>query len=138
MMFTAEKPYFIEEKQNIMADPKTKRMRPVVLQENITSGDAINGLSDYDPANQDFRQDLIQAARLDMEAKQAKETVDYGVYQASRDAAVAAEWKYNDMIRGGRTQVKAQYGENSDELQKVGLKKKSEYKSRTRKPKPTT
>ncbi len=110
----------------------------MVLRDNIESSDAIDGLADYNPSNKEFSQSNIQAARADMLAKQAKETQDYGIWQASRDGAVAAEWKHNDMIRGGRTQVKAQYGENSDELQKVGLKKKSEYKSKSSKPKPTS
>ncbi len=117
-----------------MADSKTKRLRPGLLQANIESGDAIDGIGDYKPANDDFTKAKLAAMRADMVAKQAKETVDYGTYQASRDAAVAAEWAYNDAIRGGRVQVKAQYGENSDQLQAVGLKKKSEYKSPKRKP----
>jgi len=36
-----------------------------------------------------------------------------------------------------RIQVKAQYGENSNEIQTVGHKKKSEYKSPGKKKKPT-
>ena len=118
-----------------MADSKTKRLRPGLLQANIESGDAIDGLSDYKPANEDFTKAKLDAARANMLAKQKQETQDFGVFQASRDAACAAEWAYNDAVRGGRVQVKAQYGENSDELQKVGLKKKSEYKSPKRKSK---
>ena len=118
-----------------MADSKTRRLPPSVLAANIESGDAIDGLGDYKPANEDYSKALLDAARADMLAKQKQETQDFGTWQASRDEACAAEWKYNDMIRGGRTQVKAQYGENSNELQKVGLKKKSEYKAKTRKPK---
>lgn len=118
-----------------MADSKTKRLKPSILVANIESGDAIGGLGDYKPANNAYAKTLLDAARADMLAKQKQETQDYGAWQSGRDAATAAEWAYNDMIRGARIQVKAQYGESSDELQKVGLKKKSEYKSKTRKPK---
>lgn len=121
-----------------MADSKTRRLSPVVLRESIESGDAIAALGDYKPANDDYTQAKIAAARAEMTARQAQETVDFGTYQASRDRATAAEWEYNDLIRGARTQVKAQYGENSDQLQSVGLKKKSEYKAKARKPKPTS
>ncbi len=119
-----------------MADPKTKRLTPKKLIENNKAGDALDVLTDYKPANNDFAKLEVQSARSDMNAKQTKEHNDYAAWLTSRDEATAAEWKYNDMIRGARTQVKAQYGENSNELQTMGLKKKSEYKSPTRTPKP--
>lgn len=121
-----------------MADPKTKRLKPSALKENIESNDAIDGFEDYDPSNKDFTKKKINASRANMVERQAKETQSYGIYLADRDVSVAAEHEHNDMIRGERTQVKAQYGENSDQVQAVGLKKKSEYKSKTRKPKPPT
>ena len=48
-------------------------------------------------------------------------------------AMVAAEWARHNLVLGMRTQVKAQFGDDSNELQSVGLKKKSEYKKKTSK-----
>ena len=45
----------------------------------------------------------------------------------------AAEWEFHDVIFGAKTQVKAQFGDSSNEIQALGLKKKSEYKSPTKK-----
>ncbi|CAN5727192.1 hypothetical protein BH20ACI4_BH20ACI4_01000 [soil metagenome] len=59
----------------------------------------------------------------------SSEAQDYAKYQASRDVKVADEWEFHDFVRNMRTQVKAQFGEDSDEVQSVGLKKKSEYKN---------
>ena len=39
-------------------------------------------------------------------------------------------------MTGAKIQVKAQFGDSSNELQAMGLKKKSEYKKATKKPTP--
>jgi hypothetical protein len=54
--------------------------------------------------------------------------------EAARDAAVGAERKFHDAIVVARRHVKTQYGENSDQVQAVGLKKRIDYKSPTRRP----
>lgn len=51
----------------------------------------------------------------------------------ARDKAVAAEWKYHNNIVRMRDAVGGQFGRNSNEVQMVGRKKSSEYKSRARK-----
>ena len=53
--------------------------------------------------------------------------------EAARDDEVAAQWAFHDFIIGARTQVKAQCGDSSNQVQSVGLKKKSEYKSPAKK-----
>jgi len=119
-----------------MADKKTKRLRPKDLQEDVDALAALDSFADYNPSNPAYTKangDAIKAATL---AKQEKEVQDYGVWQASRDSAVASEWERHDFVIGARAQVKAQYGENSDQLQAIGLKKKSEYKKPSKKPKP--
>jgi hypothetical protein len=52
-------------------------------------------------------------------------------FKAARDATVAAEWAAHNVMIGVKEQVKAQYGSASDEVQALGLKKKTEYKRRT-------
>ena len=46
---------------------------------------------------------------------------------------IAAQWAFHDFIFGAKTQVNAQFGDSSNEIQVLGLKKKSEYKSPTKK-----
>ena len=53
----------------------------------------------------------------------------------ARDAAAAAEWELHNAMLGVKEQVIAQFGKNSDQLQALGLKKKTEYKAPTRKAK---
>jgi hypothetical protein len=47
-----------------------------------------------------------------------------------RDNKVAAEWAFHNKTLGGKVQVKAQFGPNSNQLQSLKLKKQTEYKSR--------
>jgi hypothetical protein len=54
------------------------------------------------------------------------------VAAAARDALVALQWNFHDLILGVKSQVKALYGPDSDEVAALGLKKKSERKARPR------
>ncbi|HLL77504.1 MAG TPA: hypothetical protein VK421_19770 [Pyrinomonadaceae bacterium] len=62
-----------------------------------------------------------------MEAKQAAETQAAAALAAARDDAVAAEWEFHNAMLGAKEQVVAQFGKDSNEIQSLGLKKKSEY-----------
>ena len=53
---------------------------------------------------------------------------------AARDKLAATEQRFHKQILDVKTQVRAQYGEDSNELAALGLKKKSEKKSPTRRP----
>jgi hypothetical protein len=53
---------------------------------------------------------------------------------AARDDSTAAEWAFHNAILGAKDQVIAQFGDDSNEVQSLGLKKKSEYKSPKTKP----
>jgi hypothetical protein len=68
-----------------------------------------------------------------MEQAQEAEAQAAAAYEAARDNKVAAEWAFHNKILGGKDQVKAQFGPNSNEVQSVKLKKKDEYKPRSRK-----
>ena len=56
---------------------------------------------------------------------------------AARDDEVAAQWEFHNYMLGAKNQVKAQFGDSSNEIQSLGLKKKSEYKSGGKKNPPT-
>ncbi len=62
-------------------------------------------------------------------AAQATEAQKQNEADAARDAATAAEWAFHNVILEGKNQVKAQYGENSDQYAGLGLTKKTERKS---------
>lgn len=112
-----------------MADKKTKQLSPKILQEDLDAYAGMEGVAGYKPSNASFASAVGQTIKQTMEGSQSKEVQDKAVADASRDKKVADEWEFHDFIRNMRIQMKAQFGENSDEVSAVGLKKKSEYKS---------
>lgn len=121
-----------------MADSKTRQLSPKQLQDDLDAYAGMLSIRDFAPVNAAYNAASGQTLLTAMQASQTKEVQDFAAWQASRDAKVADEWAFHDYVRNMRTQVKAQYGENSDEVAAVGLKKKSEYKSPTKKPAPVT
>jgi hypothetical protein len=121
-----------------MADSKTKRLRKELLQEDLEAYAGMKSLTGYNPANPDYSEEKGDEAYAAMRAKQVKEVQDNAQAEASEDDAIAGEWFFHDYVRNMRIQTKAQFGENSNEVQTVGLKKKSEYKSPSKKKPPTT
>jgi hypothetical protein len=118
-----------------MAKDETKRMTPAVIQADKESFAALEGNDRYAPANPTYAVGVIRTAQTEMTTAQQVESQAVAAAAAARDDAVAKEWNYHNLMLGAKDQVVAQFGRDSNEAQAVGLKKKSEYKGRTRKPK---
>lgn len=112
-----------------MADSKTRQLSPSELQEDLDTFAGLEGIEGYAPANEEYTLAKGSVLKTTMQASEALEIQKYNEWQASRDKKVADQWKFHDYNRNARIQVKAQFGENSDEVASTGLKKKSEYKS---------
>jgi hypothetical protein len=110
-------------------------MIPSVIQADRDSFAALEANDRYAPANPAYAAAAISTAQTELNTAQQGESQAVAAAAAARDNAVAKEWKFHNLILGARDQVVAQFGRDSNEAQAVGLKKKSEYKSRTRKPK---
>lgn len=116
-----------------MAKDETKRIRPGILQEDRDVLSAIKGFSTpvYKPANDAFSVANIQAGQDAVVAAREIEVQKQGEADDARDDTVAAEWAFHNLVLGGKDQVIAQYGDDSGEVQAVGLKRKSEHASPT-------
>jgi hypothetical protein len=110
------------------SNPQTDRIDPKVLQSDIVSYQALQTITGYTPANVAYAKATGETTFTTMTATQASETQKKAAADAARDDATAAEWNFHNFILGMKDQVKAQYGADSNELQSVGLKKKSEKK----------
>lgn len=119
-----------------MANNKTRPLSPKLLQEDLDSFAALEAIAGYTPANADFSVAKGTQKKTSMETAQTKSVQDAATAAASRDDEIAAQWVFHDFIIGARQQVIAQFGDNSNEKQAVGLKKKSEYKKATKKKTP--
>ena len=120
-----------------MAD-ETRRLRPSDLQADLDTFAALEGISDYAPSNKDYTVAKIQALKDAMDEADQKETQADAAAKAARDDATAAEWDFHNGIIAAKQQVTAQYGADSNEVQSVGLTKKSERAKPTRTPAPAS
>jgi chemotaxis regulatin CheY-phosphate phosphatase CheZ len=115
-----------------MAKDQTRRLTFVVLSADRKAFAALQAVDDYAPSNQAYTTEAIKAARDRMDDSQREAIQAERAAAAKRDIATASEWEFHNAILGAKTQVTAQFGPDSNELAALGLKKKSEYKSPTR------
>lgn len=122
-------PGLAQKPRSNMAKNETVRIRPSLLQEDRDAFSALKAIAGYTPSNASFSVNSIQTAIDDLLAKRDIEAQKQADLDAARDDATAAEWAFHNAILGAKDQVIAQFGDDSNELQALGLKKKSEYKS---------
>ena len=118
-----------------MAKNETRRLKPADLAGDEEIYAAVKDMPTYAPANPAYSIAALDAANAEVVSARQTEAQAAAAAAAARDNAVAAEWKRHNLILGVKDQVLAQYGPDSNEVQAVKLKKKSEYKSPSRKPK---
>jgi hypothetical protein len=126
-----------KERNKHMAKDETVRVRPAQLQEDRDAFAALKGITGYAPANPDFTVAKVQATQDNLVEKREVESQKEADWNTARDHSVAAEWAFHNAVLGAKDQVKAQFGADSNELQSLGLTKKSERKSPS-KPAPKT
>ena len=110
-----------------MAKDETKRIHPPQLVADQASYAAVQAIATYRPPRPEFDKPALTTVYNAMVKAQATETEKEGAAAAARDAANAAEWAFHNAVLGAKSQVTAQYGASSDEVQSLGLKKKVEY-----------
>ena len=121
-----------------MSEKNTRRLSPIRRQKDKGSLAAIEKIANYAPFNQNADLAHLQKHFEDMESAQKVETQQQQLLNGLRDTAVKKEWAFHDAVLEAKNAVIGQFGDSSDEVQSIGLKKKSEYKSPTKKPKSPT
>lgn len=108
--------------------PKKQRLYKKVLQEDLDALAALKAIANYAPSNTEFSLANITASHTKMISSQTVEVQKQAEFDAAKDIATDDERDFHNFILGAKTQVKAQFGENSNEFQSMGMKKKEEYK----------
>ncbi len=116
-----------------MAKNQTKRLSPKQLELDKEAYEGLLSIKGYKPADNAYSVSNLKTGFAMREKVQAEETAATKAATAARDQAVAGEWKLHNLVLGVRNQVKAQYGEDSDEVESVGLRKKSQRRGATKK-----
>ena len=115
-----------------MAKNQTRRILSAQLAADREAFDALQGIDGYAPANPAYTTEKIKALHDRVDEAQREATQAQAEADAKRAAVTAAEWEFHNAMLGTKVQVDAQFGSNSDQVASLGMKKKSEYKSPTR------
>ena len=116
-----------------MAINENKRLSRNILQQNNTSYATLQTINNYQPANKIYDKAAGNTLYTQMQTAQTKLAQTEAALKSVRDELIAAEWSFHKYMLGVKDQVRAQFGTSSNELQGLGLKKKTEYKRTTKK-----
>ena len=114
---------------------ETRRLTPAVLSEDESGFAALQAMALYEPANQAYSLQAINAAHGLLLSARTEEAQAQVALDTARDNTVTKAWVFHNLMLGAKDQVRAQFGRDSNEVQAMGLKKASERKApRRRKP----
>lgn len=119
-----------------MAKNEHVRVAVPVLRADEEAYVALGRITDYRPANGEYAHEPVQAAYRAWREAEAALVHAENALAAARDATVAAQWEFHNLMLGVKQQVIAQYGPNSDQVAALGMKKKTERRRPTRPEKP--
>jgi hypothetical protein len=109
-----------------MAFNESKRLAPFIRKADEDAYRALSAFRNYQPANASCAREQLAKLLEEMRLAHEQEIRLENALAAAQDATRAAEWCFHNAMLDVKSQVIAQYGVNSDEMQALGLKKKSE------------
>ena len=115
-----------------MAVNQTKRLPATTIQTDRAALVGLKTLSDYTPVNAALGVEAISALETQLRQAEEAEILANKALAAARDARIAAGWGLHNAILSAKAAVIGQYGQSSDAVQLLGLKKKNEYRRPTR------
>jgi hypothetical protein len=111
-----------------MSKTARKRIPLDVLRADENALFGLRTIEGYQPPNENFTLPVINAAYKRYKDTQEAEARLEKALAAARDESIEAEHAFHDGVGGSKKQVVAIYGEDSNEVVAVGLKKKSDRK----------
>ena len=111
---------------------EAKRLHKSILEKDVYAFRALKGITGYSPIKPELQVSNLSTKYNAVEDCRDIETIKESEYKAAYDNSVEAEHVFHNLILEVKEQIRAQFGSNSNELQSLGLKKKSEYKAPTR------
>lgn len=116
-----------------MARYQSRRLKPAALQADENCFAALQAMKAYAPVNPAYTLEAINEARREAQSLRQTEAEAVAAATAARARTIAKEWELHNLLLAAKHQVVAQFGVDSDELQSLGRKKRSEYKKPGRK-----
>lgn len=105
------------------------------LEADLAALVALRALDDYTPNNPSVSIEKLNLLHARLREAADKDVLADNAKAAAQSAHMDAQWDLHEAMLTVKAAVMSQYGPDSDAIQSLGLKKKSEYKSRSRKAK---
>src|ERR1044072_9883740 len=116
-----------------MAKNQNRRLSPAELAKDVEIYNALKNVTGYAPANPAYAVTALDTRHTALSGAQTASAQADADADSRRDVLVAEQWNFHNAILGAKDSVVAQFGSDSNEVQAVQLKKKTEYKGRGRK-----
>jgi hypothetical protein len=110
----------------------SRRLSPDVITQDIQSLNGLKAIHDYKSIRPEASLDALQMAYQFMLLQQQLLTERQAAYKATADAVKQSEWAFHNAVLAMKETVRGQYGSDSNEVQTVGFKKKSNRKRPTK------
>ncbi len=111
-----------------MAFNQSRRLRAEDLEADREAIIAVQSISNYKPINPAYSTQALADLSAARDRAQHDEIRTQQLLATARDTARATEWAMHNSVIGARTQIRAQFGDDSNEVQAMGLKKRSDRK----------
>lgn len=111
-----------------MPNTLNRRLSPSTLQADLDCITALKAIEGYAPSNPADTLTAVNDIQARVAAAQERELHAANAYAAARDDAVILENERHERVKSVKNQVRAQYGNDSNEVASLGLKKASERK----------
>jgi len=115
-----------------------KRLSREVIQQDVESMNGLNAVIGYQTTRTEATPEGLQFAYRTMLSKQQIEIEQQVIAREAAEAARQAEHDFHQSVLAMKEAVKGQFGSDGREAVAIGLKRKSDRKLPTRKPKETT
>ena len=119
-----------------MAKTPSGRVPAKVISEDIQAFHGLATIKDYAPHDPDLTLEAITATHEELMADRAALVRAKIALDIIRDKIGNTEQRFHGQMRGAKDSVRGQYGEDSNELAAMGLKKASEKKKSNGRSKP--
>jgi len=119
-----------------MSNNAKRRIPPKVLLEDIKTFHALATIKGYAPHDPDLTIEAITATHNELVADQIAFVQGQIALDRLRDKLIATEHRIHGQVGSSKDAVRGQFGDDSEEIATVGLKRASERKRGSAKGKP--
>jgi hypothetical protein len=106
----------------------SRRLSPDVITQDIQSLNGLKAIQDYQSIRSEASLDALQTAYQFMMLQKQLLTERQAAYKATADSLKQSEWAFHNAVLAMKESVRGQYGSDSNQVQTVGFKRKSNRK----------